>query len=236
MIAIGEELCFFVGEINDEFNNLEVNTSSSIKKTSDLMKKHLLLWIACMAIIHTSYAQGNRESVFKFFPGWGIKTNLLYDAGTTFSLGAEFRLSPYLTLDVSGTYNPWTFSNNKKFKHVSVQPELRYWIYEPFNGHFLGANLLYASYNVGGVKMPLGIFPDLKDYRFEGDGYGVGFSYGYQWLLSSRWNLEATFGFGYVYLDHTRYECRTCGEKVGHETKHYFGPTKAGISLIYVIK
>ena len=119
------------------------------------MKKYLLLWIACVAVIHTSYAQSNRDMVSKSFPFWGIKTNLLYDAGTTLNLGAEFRLSPYLTLDVSGNYNPWTFSDNKKFKHVSVQPELRYWIYEPFNGHFLGAHLLYTFYNVGGVKLSL---------------------------------------------------------------------------------
>ncbi|GAA6252712.1 DUF3575 domain-containing protein [Bacteroides thetaiotaomicron] len=160
----------------------------------------------------------------------------MYDAVTTFNLGAEFRLSPYLTLDVSGSYNPWTFSDNKKIKHVSVQPELRYWLYEPFNGHFLGAHLLYTYYNVGGVRLPLGIFPELKDYRFQGNGYGAGFSYGYQWLLSNRWNLEATFGFGYLYLDHRRYECRTCGDKVGRESKHYFGPTKVGLSLIYVLK
>ena len=170
------------------------------------------------------------------FPSWGVKSNLLYDAVTTFNLGAEFRLSPYLTLDVSGSYNPWTFSDNKKLKHVSVQPELRYWLYEPFNGHFLGAHLLYTYYNVGGVRLPLGIFPELKDYRFQGNGYGAGFSYGYQWLLSNRWNLEATFGFGYLYLDHRRYECRTCGDKVGRESKHYFGPTKVGLSLIYVLK
>ena len=55
-------------------------------------------------------------------------------------------------------------------------------------------------------------------------------------VISNRWNLEATFGFGYVYLDHSRYECKTCGEKLGRESKHYLGPTKVGVSLIYVIK
>ena len=200
------------------------------------MKKYLVLWIAGASVIHSSNAQIPLDSGSLSFPSWGVKSNLLYDAVTTFNLGAEFRLSPYLTLDVSGSYNPWTFSDNKKIKHVSVQPELRYWLYEPFNGHFLGAHLLYTYYNVGGVRLPLGIFPELKDYRFQGNGYGAGFSYGYQWLLSNRWNLEATFGFGYLYLDHRRYECRTCGDKVGRESKHYFGPTKVGLSLIYVLK
>lgn len=200
------------------------------------MKRVLFLWVICATWVQITYAQNNKNLAFGNFPSWGIKNNLLYDATMTFNLGAEFRLSSYLTLDVSGSYNPWTFSENKKFKHIAVQPELRYWIYEPFNGHFLGGHLLYVNYNVGGIKMPLGIFSKLKDFRYQGNGYGMGFSYGYQWILSNRWNLETTFGFGYVYLDHTKYACRTCGKKVGNESKHYFGPTKMGVSLIYVIK
>ena len=50
------------------------------------MKKYLLLWIACVAVIHTSYAQSNRDMVSKSFPFWGIKTKLLYDAGTTLNI------------------------------------------------------------------------------------------------------------------------------------------------------
>lgn len=164
-----------------------------------------------------------------------VKTNLLYDATTTFNVGGELRVSDYLTLDLSVNYNPWTFSDNKKFKHILVQPELRYWIYEPFNGHFLGAHLMYTNYNVGNVHLPLDIFSELKDSRYEGNGYGLGFSYGYQWILSPKWNLEATFGFGYMYLDYSRYECKTCGKKLEEGNKNYFGPTKAGISLIYML-
>lgn len=169
-------------------------------------------------------------------PQIGIKTNLLYDLTTNINLGGEVRLSDYLTLDVSVSYNPWTFSDNKKFKHLSVQPELRYWIYEPFNGHFLGAHLSYKNFNAGGLDLPFDILPGLKEHRYRGNGYGVGVAYGYQWILSSRWNLETSFGFGYMYMDYTRYECRTCGQKLGNGSKHYFGPTKAGVSLIYVIK
>ena len=38
-----------------------------------------------------------------------LKTNLLYDISTTFNLGAEFRLAPKWTLDVSANYNPLHF-------------------------------------------------------------------------------------------------------------------------------
>ena len=53
-----------------------------------------------------------------------IKTNLLYDISTTINLGAEFRLAPKWTLDLSANYNPFTFSDSKKWKHWMAQPEV----------------------------------------------------------------------------------------------------------------
>lgn len=164
-------------------------------------------------------------------PLLGLKSNLIYDLTTTLNVGVEYRLSEYLSLDISFNYNPWTFSNNRKFKHILIQPELRYWINEPFNTHFIGTHLLYSHYNAGNLP-----FGSLKDYRYQGDAYGLGISYGYQWILSPRWNLEATLGIGYVHFDYTRYECEKCGRELGTGNKNYFGPTKAGISLIYILK
>lgn len=65
---------------------------------------------------------------------------------------------------------------------------------------------------------------------------GIGISYGYTWILGKRWNLEANIGAGYIYTKYDKYECKTCGRFKGNQKKHYFGPTKAGISLIYIIK
>lgn len=66
----------------------------------------------------------------------GIKSNLLYDATTSLNLGVEVALDSKLTLDISGNYNSWEFNGNKQFKHWLVQPELRYWMCETFNGSF----------------------------------------------------------------------------------------------------
>ncbi|GAB6122672.1 DUF3575 domain-containing protein [Dysgonomonas termitidis] len=164
-------------------------------------------------------------------PFLGLKSNLIYDLTTTVNLGAEVRMSEYLTLDISLNYNPWTFSNNRKFKHFMIQPELRYWINEPFNGHFWGGHLLYSHFNVGNLP-----FGDFADYRYQGDAYGFGVSYGYQWILSPRWSIEASLGIGYIHMDYTRYECEVCGRELGKGSHNYFGPTKAGISLIYILK
>jgi hypothetical protein len=174
-------------------------------------------------------------------PVFALKTNLLYDAAATMNLGAELRLSRRLTMDVPVNWNPWKFSGNRQWRHVMVQPELRYWIYEPFNGHFLGPHLLWSFYNVGGVSIPEGMrealgYGDLKNHRYQGSLYGAGASYGYHWMLSNRLSLEATAGFGYVYLDYGKYNCAKCGEKIEDGTRHYFGPTKLGLSLVFMIK
>ncbi|GAE84234.1 hypothetical protein JCM10512_2563 [Bacteroides reticulotermitis JCM 10512] len=165
-----------------------------------------------------------------------VKTNLLYDVTTTFNLGAEFRLSKHFTLDVPLNYNPWTFSDNKKLKHIMVQPELRYWLCESFYSHFFGFHALYSHYNMGGLDLPGGVLCTLKDYRYQGDMYGMGLSWGYQWVLSRRWSLEASIGMGYIHMEHDKYECKTCGDKIGKSKHEYLGPTKVALNLIYVIK
>ena len=90
-------------------------------------------------------------------------------------------------------------------------------------------------YNISGVRIPF-LKKHVKDYRYQGWATGLGISYGYQWILGKRWNLEATVGVGYVYTNYDHYDCATCGKFRGNNDKHYFGPTKAGISLIYIIK
>ncbi len=165
-----------------------------------------------------------------------VKTNLLDDATTSINLGLEVRLSDQWTLHLPVSYNPWSFSDNKQWRHLTFVPEARYWSAESFNGHFLGIHGIYSYFNAGNVDMPLGIWPELKDYRYEGSLYGAGVSYGYQWILGKHWGLEATLGMGYFYADYKQYDCATCGQEVDRDYKHYFGPTKAGISMLFFIK
>ena len=54
-----------------------------------------------------------------------VKTNLLYDATATVNLGVEFGVAPRWTIDLSGNLNAWNFSENKKWRHWLVQPEVR---------------------------------------------------------------------------------------------------------------
>ena len=166
----------------------------------------------------------------------GLKSNFLYWGTVTPNLGMEFSLGPKTTLEVGGGYHPFALSNDKRFKHWLVQPELRYWFCEGFNGHFLGLHFHGAQYNVGGIDIPFGWLDILQDNRYQGYLYGGGLSYGYQWILSKRWNLELNLGGGYARIHYEKFPCQKCGTKEKEGNYDYFGVTKAAVSLIYVIK
>ncbi|MCG4738691.1 DUF3575 domain-containing protein, partial [Bacteroides intestinalis] len=48
--------------------------------------------------------------------------------------------------------------------------------------------------------------------------------------------IEASLGLGYARIIYEKYPCATCGTKQKDTSKNYVGPTKASVSLIYVIK
>lgn len=169
----------------------------------------------------------------------GIKTNLVSDALLNANIGAEMRLSPKWSIDITGDFNFWDLSHDRKWKHWTVMPEARYWLCDAMGGHFFGAHLLGGEFNVGNLDLPFSFlgtdFRQLRDNRFQGWQAGVGIAYGYSWLLSKHWNLEAEIGIGYVYARYDRFECADCGRKVESDrSHHYFGPTKAAINLVYV--
>lgn len=169
-------------------------------------------------------------------PRWAVKTNLATWGTASLNAAGEVRMSDKTSLNLGLSYNPWTYKDNKKWKHILVQPEVRYWMCAPFGGHFLGGHLIYSHYNAGGTDLPCGIWKKLKDNRFQGDLYGIGVVYGYNWILSPHWNIEAALGLGYGFTHYKQYECRTCGNFKGTFDKHLFLPTKVALSFVYIIK
>ncbi len=199
-----------------------------------MREKTIKKMITSMAIVFSLFMSVNSLKAQQV----ALKTNLLYDATTTFNLGMEFSLAPKWTLDISANYNPWTFDDNKKIKHLMLQPEARYWFCQKMNGHFLGMHLHGGIYNVGNIDTSmdwLGTnFGVLKDNRLEGWFAGAGIGYGYAWMLGKHWNLEAEIAIGYVYTKYEQYPCVKCSEKESDRVHNYVGPTKAALSLVYV--
>ena len=180
--------------------------------------------VALVALFFTTLSVHSQEIA--------IKNNILYDVTGSLNLAGELRCGDKSTLQLGVSYNPWTFSENKKIKHIYVQPEYRYWLDEAFIGHFVGVTGHYAQYNFCGTT-PL---TTIKDHRYQGNLMGLGVTYGYQWMLSAFWNIEANITLGYAHLDYDKYGPEKGAQKIKESNKNYFGPMQAGISIIYFIK
>lgn len=162
-------------------------------------------------------------------PRWGLKTNLLWDATGSVNIAAEFKLGGHTSFELPVSYNSWSWTPSRKWKHLLVQPELRLWPRETFRGSFFGLHAHWGMYNVAGLPLS----DHMRTHRFEGQLVGGGLSWGYRWNLKRRWALEATIGVGYAWLDYNKYECGECGTQLKRVKKHYVGPTRAGLALVF---
>lgn len=171
-----------------------------------------------------------------------LKTNLPHLATVTPNLALEIGLGSRTTLDLYGAFNNFDLmKDNTKWHHWLAQPELRFWTCEKFDGFFFGVHAMGGQFNIGGLKLPPlaytwegNMITSLPNYRYQGWYLGGGISVGYQWVLSNRWNLEASIGGGYNHLWYEKFSKEKCGPKCGEGQTNYLGITKATLSLVYL--
>ena len=165
-----------------------------------------------------------------------LSNNLLYDATLTPNLRVGVRLSPHWSMGLMAGYRPWPTDDNtsRKWKHLLLAPDVRYWTDSVDVHHFFGVNLIYSHYNVADVKFPFGLWKSVRDERRQGDLGAIGAYYGYSWPLGRFWNLEAHIGAAIGYTKYDRFECGHCGTKIGTEKKVFVMP-QAGVSIVYNI-
>lgn len=153
-----------------------------------------------------------------------VKTNLADWITASPNLGAEFTLSSRLSLDIDVAVAPFKIKDDLYFKQVRLQPELRFWLQSPLSRHYIGVTAFYGTFDIG-----------YKEKGYYGDSYAAGLTYGYNWILSRRWNFELSAGVGGIHYRLGRY---TPGTKhpEPNESKWIIAPVKLGVSFIYVIK
>ena len=153
-----------------------------------------------------------------------VKTNTLEWATVSPNISAEFVVSPTMSLDLSASFNKWTPYANAKFDHLRVQPELRYWFQRPMAQHFLGFTLLYINYDMKSAGI-----------CHEGQAIGGGFTYGYDFVLGKRWNLELTAGVGTICRTERKYEEGSAYPSSLNNKGWCLVPVKLGVTISYVI-
>ena len=169
-----------------------------------------------------------------------VGTNTLYWLSATPNAGVEWAASERFSLALSFGYNAFNFPDrtnsagnpaNPKLHHWSAMPEGRLWLRHTFEGSYFGLHLLGGQFNAGGLPFPR----FFRDHRYEGYALGAGLSYGYVWRLGRDWRIGASAGLGWIRLDYDKYNCGSCGTRLGHRVRNLAGVTKAALTIQYVI-
>ena len=155
-----------------------------------------------------------------------LRANLLRWATLTPDLGLEWRICPSWGIAVNGSWTSWTWSGkDRRYALWEVAPEVRYYMGEK-KVWYLGAMFKAGQFNY-----------KLSETGKQGDLMGGGITAGYQLRLNKALNLDFNLGLGYLNADYEKYEVID-GVRVrrSNETKDWWGPINAGVTLVWKIK
>ena len=152
-----------------------------------------------------------------------LRANLLRWATLTPDLGLEWRICPSWGIAVNGSWTSWTWSDkDRRYALWEVAPEVRYYMGEK-KAWYLGAMFKAGQFNY-----------KLSETGKQGDLMGGGITAGYQLRLNKALDLDFNLGLGYLNADYEKYEVID-GVRVrrGNETKDWWGPINAGVTLVW---
>ncbi|MDE6026771.1 MAG: DUF3575 domain-containing protein, partial [Muribaculaceae bacterium] len=170
-----------------------------------------------------------------------LKSNVLYDILALPSISAEFYLGKDFSAVANWTYGWWdTDRTHHYWRAYGGDLAFRWWfgkkaMEKPLTGHHLGV--------YGGILT--------YDFEFGGTGYMgglphetlwnrslrmAGIEYGYSLPIARRLNIDFTIGIGYLGGKYIKY-IPDNGRYLWQSTHkiNWFGPTKAEISLVWLI-
>ena len=155
-----------------------------------------------------------------------LRANLLRWATLTPDLGLEWRICPSWGIAVNGSWTSWSWSDkDRRYALWEVAPEVRYYMGEK-KAWYLGAMFKAGQFNY-----------KISETGKQGDLMGGGITTGYQLRLNKALTLDFNLGLGYLNADYEKYEVID-GVRVrrGNETKDWWGPINAGVTLVWKIK
>lgn len=142
-----------------------------------------------------------------------VSTNSLGWLVLSPNVNLEVALDRHNTLSVEAYALPWNINSKFSVAHFTISPEYKYYFTMPYYGHYLGANLLYSTYD------------RIKDSQTKrGNLIAAGVTYGYSIIIGKRWNLVPNIGAG-VGVDFSN------GKR-----KFLFVPTKIGVNIQLLIR
>ena len=199
----------------------------------------LTLFLCLMTVTFPVIAQQKADTTYTFrsvpqkdmfYVPWigndteiSLRANLLRWATLTPDLGVEWRICPSWGIAVNGSWTSWSWNDkHRRYALWEVAPEVRYYMGEK-KAWYLGAMFKAGQFNY-----------KLSETGKQGDLMGGGITAGYQLRLNKALALDFNLGLGYLNADYEKYEVID-GVRVrrGNETKDWWGPTNAGVTLVW---
>lgn len=170
-----------------------------------------------------------------------LKSNMVADALALPEIGAEFYLGKNMTIVGNWMYGWWDNDKSHRYwRAYGGDIALRWWVgsaahRKPLTGHHVGVYAGVVTY----------------DFEFGGRGYMggrpghslwdrcmkyCGAEYGYSLPIARRLNIDFTIGLGYLCGKYVEYVPKGhCYAWEATKEKHWIGPTKLEVSLVWLI-
>lgn len=169
-------------------------------------------------------------------PWFALKTNMLFDLALAVNVELEVAFGKdRLYSAMMEWWTPWYVwhHNSRAYEFQTLGFELRRWFRRcedglpPLSGKFVGLYYANGKYDL-----------EWNSDGNQGEFQSVGATVGYSWVLSKHFNLEASFSMGAFWGPRRHYhgmfnDTHLIWQYTGRT--FYFGPTKAKISLSWLI-
>lgn len=154
-----------------------------------------------------------------------LKTNVPFQVLSVHNLALEVQVQKHVTIDFPVMWSISDLEREHAVRGMALQPEGRWWLKQAGKGHFFGVHAHAAWFNL-----------KWEENRYQ-TGHrpllGAGISYGYKLPLSAHWGAEFNIGAGYANMEYNTYYNIENGAMLNKRIRHYWGITRAGISLVY---
>jgi hypothetical protein len=170
-----------------------------------------------------------------------LKSNMLYDLGIIPNGGVEFYLGKNFSAAANWMYAWWkSDQHNWYWRTYGGDLSIRKWFgkaaeEKPLTGHHIGifGQVLTYDFQLGNMGI-IGGRPGGNLY--DEPNFSAGLEYGYSLPISSRLNIDFSIGFGYhwgIFYEYLPID--GCYVWQATKKRSYIGPTKAGISLVWLL-
>lgn len=162
-----------------------------------------------------------------------VRTNMLYDAALVPNIGVEFYLG-----------KKWTIGANWMYAWWKSDPDS--WYHRTYGGDLEVRRYFGKASDIKPLQgFHAGLYGQIVTYDFEmgGRGYlgdrwtwGGGLSLGYSLPIKKRLNIDFNLGVGYLGGEYKEYlPIDDCYVWQATKQRHWFGPTKLEVSLVWLL-